>query len=63
MSPSPPEAPRQIRVTTWRHERDSIIVVTESSPLGGPAETTHLRTASVEEVVAFVRAWLTGTGT
>lgn len=35
------------------------MVVTEPSPLVGPAETTHLRTASVEEVVAFVRAWLT----
>jgi hypothetical protein len=62
MIPSPPSPPRQLRVTTWRHDRDVVIIVTEPSPLGGPAETTHVQTASVDQAVEFLRAWLTHEG-
>lgn len=58
MSSSRPVPPRQLRVTTWRHDGGRVVVVTEPSPLGGPAEQTCLRTTSVDEAADFVRTWL-----
>lgn len=58
MTRSAPAPPRQLRVTTWQHDDDLLIVLTEPSPLGGPADTTHLRTTSIDEAVEFLRGWL-----
>lgn len=53
-----PAPPRQLRVTTWQHDGDLVIVLAEPSPLGGPVDTTHLRTTSIDEAAEFVRGWL-----